>query len=421
MSAFTAQELYEKLSAKFEDADVKTNPKRMKYIPFAIAIDRLNQVLGVGGWSTHEERSWYDEKADYVFSTMTLVLHLGDHDAQITRTAGSSVKRFNKGDNAGDDIEFGDDYKSAQTEALKKCLLDIGVGLYLAIEGERNRGSGDGYTGSAPQSSGSHTMPTPASGSTATPMPAPTDAPEGSMVVKITEAPKQRTVNTRRDGEKPVGEANGVLLTGEVVRISMWEDGVARIMALQAGQSVALTDYKEGSPYKGMRQFTARDFVLVGENTANLTPPQAAQPGASAPVAPPAQTAPAPAPGKGDFTGFVTITGNVKQKALERNGQQVTLFYRTAKVASASTSLPAELQVTVAAYDTVGGTLSAFPANEQVYVTGHFVTEAGKSTTIWADSLKTMDEVLADASAAEEDVPVPGEDDEPPRLAGLGD
>jgi hypothetical protein len=127
--------LYEKLAEPFPDDVVLTNPKGMPYVSTAYVIDRLNRVLGVDGWSTRTERVRYDDKADSVFATVTLTFHVENSDVQGTRTAGVPVKRYASGDHAGEDVDMGDDFKSAETEALKKAAMDRGVGLYLAMKG----------------------------------------------------------------------------------------------------------------------------------------------------------------------------------------------------------------------------------------------------------------------------------------------
>ncbi len=366
--------------------------KVLDYVPIEHVIQRLNSVLGIDGWSSQTLSTQYVETANAVVATVSLTLHLPGRDVTVTRSDAATIR--------GD---LGNAFKAAESGALKKAAMDKGIGLYLAFR----KGSSGAASSSLPQPSAQAQAAAHAAASTG----------DGTLVAQITGMPQQRRVGQAQKLKSSVDAT--LLSSGEVVELQMWQDDAGKLMGLHRGQSIAFKPYKEsmyGNPPK--RQFSLSDFTVVGENPQDLTP-QPAQPGASAPAAPTTQTTPTIPPGKGAFSAVVTLVGATGQKTLERDGQQHTRYHRSGTVPGAVGPFPAGQQVTVAAYDTVGGALSSFPENEQVYVEGQYVVQEGKSPVVWASSLKTVAEVLAEvnASAEEESFPEP---DEPPRLAGLG-
>jgi hypothetical protein len=84
--------------------------------------------------------------------------------------------------------------------------------------------------------------------------------------VKLTSDPSEREMK-RRTGEVigMVAEVQGVLPTGEKVRVSAYRDLIPTLMGLRAGQSIVLTGFAEKSPYNGVRQIDATAFTVVAE------------------------------------------------------------------------------------------------------------------------------------------------------------
>lgn len=364
--------LYEKLAEPFPDDVVLTNPKGMPYVPAAYVIDRLNRVLGVDGWSTRTDRVWYDEKADSVFATVTLTFHVENRDVQVTRTAGVPVKRYSSGDHAGEDVDMGDDFKSAETEALKKAAMDRGVGLYLAMKGALARGGA--RSGSQAGDPGN---PSP-------PQQAPSVGGSG-LLVKLTGDPSEREMK-RRTGEVigKVAEVQGVLPTGEKVRVSAYRDLIPTLMGLRAGQSIVLTGFAEKSPYNGVRQIDATAFTVVADP-------------APAPPGPPVEAEKR----QRTVDMALTVSGPSKSRKVLQGTQEVQAIVRGA-AAGVNDYLPENAPVSVGAMKELGVKLGRLPDGTLVYVHGTLVEVPGKTPVLWADAIKTVDELVPDTDDEEE-------------------
>jgi hypothetical protein len=118
------------LEVEFPAAVIQQLPKggrNLDYVPVAEVIQRLNDVLGVHGWS-------------YVL-TDTRVEEGGWLIAQIRITATIDGVEFVRDGIGGHDasrkgIDRADGWKSATSEALKKAAQAMGVGLHLARNDE---------------------------------------------------------------------------------------------------------------------------------------------------------------------------------------------------------------------------------------------------------------------------------------------
>jgi len=97
----------------------------LTYIPVSEVIVRLNDVLGVFGWSYTLVKCERD-----VLDPDFLVAHVSMTVGDITRdgVGGQKIKRMK----SGDIVDLGDEYKGAVSDALKKAAQSFGVGLYLA-------------------------------------------------------------------------------------------------------------------------------------------------------------------------------------------------------------------------------------------------------------------------------------------------
>jgi len=97
----------------------------LTYIPVSEVITRLNEVLGVFGWSYTIVKCSRD-----TLDPDFLVAHVCMTVGNITRdgVGGQKIKRMK----SGDIVDLGDEYKGAVSDALKKAAQSFGVGLYLA-------------------------------------------------------------------------------------------------------------------------------------------------------------------------------------------------------------------------------------------------------------------------------------------------
>ena len=97
----------------------------LTYIPVSEVITRLNEVLGVFGWSYTIVKCDRD-----ILDPDFIVAHVRLEVGEIVKdgVGGQKIKRTR----AGDILDLGDEYKGAVSDALKKAAQALGVGLYLA-------------------------------------------------------------------------------------------------------------------------------------------------------------------------------------------------------------------------------------------------------------------------------------------------
>lgn len=105
------------------------------YIPHAFITARLNEALGVGGWSyTVISTQWIAAEDTIVCHGRITALIAGEHVMR-EHWGGQRInrKRRNPDGSPGDIVDISNDYKGAATDALKKCATLLGVGeqLYL--------------------------------------------------------------------------------------------------------------------------------------------------------------------------------------------------------------------------------------------------------------------------------------------------
>ena len=116
-------EIYKKLSAPFPMESMRTfqsSGYSSTTIQAQYIRERLNEVLGVQGWSTISEVIHSSEGGNVVIKMkLTLIF---DGYGRITRCAfgGASPKNKNQ--------SYGDIFKSAETDALSKAASNFGVG-----------------------------------------------------------------------------------------------------------------------------------------------------------------------------------------------------------------------------------------------------------------------------------------------------
>ena len=92
-------------------------------------VSRLNQVLGVAGWSFRVLRHEIHPEADEVWALGELVAEIDGKTVTRQQFGSQKIKRSRS---TGAPLDLGFDLKGASTDALKKCASWVGVGLYLS-------------------------------------------------------------------------------------------------------------------------------------------------------------------------------------------------------------------------------------------------------------------------------------------------
>lgn len=123
-------DVYRKLAEPF---DVTFRDTRggveLEYITGEQCVSRLNEVLGVAGWSFVVKEHGLNQEADEVWVLGELTANFGGTLVTRQQFGSQKVKRSRA---TGTPIDIGFDMKGAATDALKKCAMLLGVGLYLS-------------------------------------------------------------------------------------------------------------------------------------------------------------------------------------------------------------------------------------------------------------------------------------------------
>jgi hypothetical protein len=119
-----------RLAAPFEViyTDVRGGVE-LKYVTGEQVARRLNEVLGVGGWSFRILRHDINPEADEAWALGELVAEIGEKTVVRQQFGSQKLKRSRS---TGAPLDLGFDLKGASTDALKKCASLLGVGLYLS-------------------------------------------------------------------------------------------------------------------------------------------------------------------------------------------------------------------------------------------------------------------------------------------------
>src|SRR4030081_2142119 len=121
-------EVYSRLAAPFEVtfSDVRGGVE-LKYVSGEQVVTRLNEVLGVGGWSFRVLRHDVNSEADEAWALGELVAEIGERTVVRQQFGSQKVRRSRS---TGAPLDLGFDLKGASTDAMKKCASLLGVGLY---------------------------------------------------------------------------------------------------------------------------------------------------------------------------------------------------------------------------------------------------------------------------------------------------
>jgi hypothetical protein len=123
----------DKLNIEFPAEVCQELPKagrKLTYVPVAEVINRLNDVLGTGGWSYTVEERWTDtheSKYGTEVWAMTHVRMVATIDG--TQCARDGIGGYNT---SKPGMDYADGWKSATSEGLKKAAQALGVGLHLS-------------------------------------------------------------------------------------------------------------------------------------------------------------------------------------------------------------------------------------------------------------------------------------------------
>jgi hypothetical protein len=111
----------------------------LTYISGEQVVRRLNEVLGVGGWSFRILRHDIHPEADEAWALGELVAEIGDRTVVRQQFGSQKIKRSRS---TGAPLDLGFDLKGASTDAMKKCASLLGVGLYLSRKDPPRRPNG---------------------------------------------------------------------------------------------------------------------------------------------------------------------------------------------------------------------------------------------------------------------------------------
>lgn len=122
-------EIYQQLAESFPPEMEKRLNKggaNLVYIPISEVINRMNKVLGVENWSFNV-KTWQQVGTSIVAH---VIVHAKINDTIVSRdgVGGQKIKMSKQ----GDPVDIGDEVKGAVSDALKKAVQTLGVGLYLA-------------------------------------------------------------------------------------------------------------------------------------------------------------------------------------------------------------------------------------------------------------------------------------------------
>jgi hypothetical protein len=124
---------YARLSAPFETVYQRPSGamggEELLYISGEQVVSRLNEVLGVSGWSFRILHQEIHAEADEVWALGEMVAEIDGKTVTRQQFGSQKVKRSRS---TGAPLDLGFDLKGAATDAMKKCASLLGVGLYLS-------------------------------------------------------------------------------------------------------------------------------------------------------------------------------------------------------------------------------------------------------------------------------------------------
>ena len=150
---------YAKLAAPFEETfHDSRGGVDLEYITGEQCISRLNEVLGVGGWSFTVKAHGLNVEADEIWVLGALEAAIPEVGLANREQFGS--QKIKRSRSSGAPLDIGFDFKGATTDALKKCASLIGVGLYLSKKEQPHPGVTGAPARAAGQPGGAPATPT---------------------------------------------------------------------------------------------------------------------------------------------------------------------------------------------------------------------------------------------------------------------
>jgi hypothetical protein len=127
---FESDAAYAQLTAPFEVTftDIRGGVE-VTYVSGEQVVSRLNEVLGVAGWSFHILRHEIRAEEGEVWALGELVAEIDGKSVTRQQFGSQKIKRLR---GTGAPLDLGFDLKGASTDAMKKCASWLGVGLYLS-------------------------------------------------------------------------------------------------------------------------------------------------------------------------------------------------------------------------------------------------------------------------------------------------
>jgi len=125
-----SNDVYAQLARRFAPEDHKLK-NGLTYVDGEMVITRLNEELGLGGWSFEVKDVKILDNEVWALGRMTVY---GPDRNVVREQAGGQIINRKR---TGEVIELANDIKGAITDCLKKCATLIGVGLYLFNPAER--------------------------------------------------------------------------------------------------------------------------------------------------------------------------------------------------------------------------------------------------------------------------------------------
>src|SRR3954465_4104829 len=116
--------IYARLAAPFDVTftDVRGGVQ-LTYVSGEQVVRRLNEVLGVAGWSFRVLRHGINTEADEAWALGELGAQVGDQTGVRQQFGNQKIKRSRS---SGTPLDIGFDLKGAATDALKKCASWLG-------------------------------------------------------------------------------------------------------------------------------------------------------------------------------------------------------------------------------------------------------------------------------------------------------
>src|SRR5919206_3625416 len=123
-------DVYARLSEPFDVTftDVRGGVE-LTYVSGEQVVRRLNEVLGVAGWSFRVLRHDINTEADEAWALGELVAEI-DGKTVVRQQFGS--QKLKRSRSTGAPLDIGFDLKGAATDCMKKCPSLLGVALYLS-------------------------------------------------------------------------------------------------------------------------------------------------------------------------------------------------------------------------------------------------------------------------------------------------